>query len=84
MKKGVLGLVSFARAGRQVANRDGQLELVGQVLKLDFSEAHTISVAPTTVGRDHQMFRFGMTLLSHRPPPLPDRIDGKGGGIVIS
>ena len=34
-KQTMLDLVPLAGAGRQVANRDGKLELVGQLLKLD-------------------------------------------------
>src|SRR5450631_1759548 len=82
-KKAVLDFVPLARAGWQVANRDGELELVCQLLKLDFPETHTIPVAAATVSRDHQTFGFGMTLHSHRPPPSADRVDGKGGGVVI-
>ena len=82
-KKAVLDLVPLARAGWQVANRDGELELIGQLLKLDFPETHTMSVAAATVSGDHQTFGFGMTLPSHRPPPSADRVDGKGGGVVI-
>src|ERR1039457_1410182 len=49
-KKAVLDFVPLARAGWQVANRDGELELVCQLLKLDFPETHTIPVAAATVG----------------------------------
>lgn len=35
-EQAVLDLVPLAGAGRQVANRNGQFELVGQLLKLDF------------------------------------------------
>ena len=82
-KKAVLDLVPLARAGWQVANRDGELELIGQLLKLDFPETHTIPIAAATVSRDHQAFGFGMTLLSHRSPPSADRVDSEGGGVVI-
>ncbi len=82
-KKTVFDLVPLACAGRQVANRDGELELVCQLLKLDFPQTNTISVAAATVSRNHQAFGFGMTSLSHRPPPSADRVDGKGRGVVI-
>src|ERR1017187_1647358 len=65
------------------ANRGGEFEVVLQLLKLDFPESHTMPVAAATISRDHQTFGFGMTLLSHRPPPSADRVDGKGGGVVI-
>jgi len=52
-KQAMLDLVPLAGAGRQVANRCGKLELVGQFLKLDFPKTHTISVAATTIGGSH-------------------------------
>src|SRR5882724_4993055 len=82
-EKTVLDLVPLACAGRQMANRDGEPELFCQLLKLDFPETHTISVAAATVSRDHQAFGLGMPFPSHRPPPSADRVDCKGGGVVI-
>src|SRR6476620_6875104 len=79
----MLDLVPLVGAGRQVANRYGKLELVGQFLKLDFPKTHTISVAAATVGGNHQPCGLGVALPSHRPPPSADRIDGKAGGVVI-
>src|SRR6195256_2617734 len=67
-EKTVLDLVPLACAGRQMANRDGELELFCQLLKLDFPEPHTISVAAATVSRDHPAFGFGMPSPFPRPP----------------
>ena len=50
----MLDLIPLAGAGRQVADRDGQFELVGQLLKLDLPQTHAITVAATAVGGDHQ------------------------------
>jgi hypothetical protein len=66
-----------------VTHRKGQLEVVGQLLKLDLPESYTIAVAAAAVSADHQAFGFGMAFLSHDPPPSADRIDGKAGGVVI-
>ena len=66
-----------------MANRDRQLELVRQFLKLDLPQAHTIPVAAAAVGRDHQALGCRMTLLPHRPPPSADRIDREAGGVVV-
>jgi len=79
----VLDLVPFAGAGWQVTHRDGKFEFVRQLLKLDFPETYTMPVAAAAIGGDHQTFGFGITLLSHRSPPSADRVDGKGGGVVI-
>ena len=64
-KQAMLDLVPLAGAGRQVANRYGKLELVGQFLKLDFPKTHTISVAAATVGGNHQPCGLGVALPSH-------------------
>ena len=61
----------------------GQLELVGQLLQLDLPQTHAIAVAAAAVGGDHQALGLGMALLSHRPPPSADRVDGEAGGVVI-
>src|ERR1700739_748065 len=79
----MLDLVPLAGAGRQVANRDRQLELVRQFLKLDLPQAQTIAVAAAAVGGDHQALACRMTLLPHRPPPSADRIDREAGGVVV-
>src|ERR1700752_1319570 len=82
-EKAMLYLVPLRGARRQVTDRDGQLELVRQLLKLNFPQTNTISVAATTVSRKHEALGVRVTLLSHRPPPAADRIAGKGGGLVI-
>src|SRR6201988_2504977 len=79
----MLYLVPLRSTWRQVADRDGQLELVRQLLKLNFPQTDTISVAATTVSRNPEALGVRVTLLSHRPPPAADRINGKGGGVVI-
>src|SRR6266487_4492241 len=43
----MLDLVPFARARRQVADRDGQTRLIGQLLQLPLPQAHPRAVAPT-------------------------------------
>ncbi len=57
---------SPAGAWRQVADRDGKFEVVGQLLKLDFPQTHTIAVAATAIGGNHQSFGFGIAILAHR------------------
>src|SRR5712691_7364081 len=79
----MLDFVPLAGAGRQMANRNGKFELVGQLLELDFPKTHAMSVAATTVGGNHQLCGFGMAFLSHAAPPSADRMDGKAGCIVI-
>ena len=79
----MLDLVPLAGAGRQVADRDGQLEFVGQLLQLDLPQPHAIAVAAAAVGGDHQPLGVGIALLAHRPPPAADRVDGEAGGVVI-
>ena len=79
----MLYLVPLAGAGWQMTDRDWHLELVSQLLKLDFPQAHTIAVAAAAIGGDHQPCGFGMAFLSHGPPPSADGVDGEAGGVVI-
>jgi hypothetical protein len=60
----MLYLVPLRGAWRQVTDRDRQLELVRQLLKLDFPQTDTISVAATTVSRNHEALGVRVTLLS--------------------
>jgi hypothetical protein len=48
-----------------VTDGDGQLELVRQLLELNFPQTDTISVAATTVSRNHEALGVRVTLLSH-------------------
>src|SRR4051812_12301345 len=53
-EKAVLDLVPLGSSGREVAHRDRQPGLVGQVLKLAFPQSHAGSIGAAAVGRDHQ------------------------------
>ena len=82
-EQAMLDLVPLAGSGRQVANRDGQLELVGQLLQLDLPQPHTIAVAAAAVGGDQQPPGGGVALPAHGSPPSADRADGEACGVVI-
>ena len=79
----MLDLVPLAGAGRQVANRNGELERVGELLQFDFPQPHPIAVTAAAVGRDQKPGGPGMTFPSHGSPPAPDRMDREAGGVVI-
>src|ERR1700691_4656240 len=53
-EQAVLDLVPLRRAGRIVANADGQSRLVGQLLQFDFPEPNPRTVGASTVGGDHR------------------------------
>src|SRR6516162_2079875 len=53
-KQPVLDFVPLAGAGRQVADRDVETELVGQLLQFVFPQADPRAVAAAAVGGDQQ------------------------------
>lgn len=65
----VLDLVPFARAGREVANSDGEPGSVREPLQLPFPEPHAGSIAAAGVRRDEERSRSGIGGLSHDLPP---------------
>ena len=50
----MLDLVPFRRAGRIMANADGQSGFVGELLQFDFPQAHARTVGAAAVRRDHE------------------------------
>jgi hypothetical protein len=79
----MLDLVPFAGAGWQVADRNWQFDFVCKPLQFNFPEAYTVAVAAAAISGDHQAPRFWIAFASHRLPPSTDRIDRKGGGVMI-
>ena len=51
-KEAMFNLVPLARARREVAHRDLQLVLIGQLLEFSFPEAHPVAVAAAAVRAD--------------------------------
>jgi hypothetical protein len=53
-EQAMLDLVPFRRAGRIMANADGQSGFVGELLQFDFPQAHARTVGAAAVRRDHE------------------------------
>ena len=83
-KESMFDFVPFARAGRQMANSDGDAQGIRQCLQFYFPQTNTVSIASPTVGSHQEARCFWITLLSHGQPPPAYCVDGEAGGIVIA
>jgi hypothetical protein len=81
-EEAVLDLVPFRRAGRIVADADGQAGLIGQRLEFAFPQSDPGSVGAAAIGGDHHPVGAGIAATAHLVPPQPDRVDGELGGIM--
>src|SRR5689334_16921803 len=79
----MLNFVPLARPRWQVANRNGEFELVGEFLQLQFPETYTVAVTPAAISSDQQSLGLGMPSFAHSAPPPTHSIDSEGSGIVI-
>src|SRR6516162_3830840 len=79
----VLDFVPLAGAGRQVADRDVETELVCQLLQFAFPQADPRAVAAAAVGGDQQSSGVGVARPPDLAPPLADAVDREGGGVVV-
>jgi len=63
-KESVLDLVPLGGAGKKMADRDGQIGLVGQFLQLDFPQPEPITIATSVIGGNEQAPEGGICLFS--------------------
>lgn len=82
-EQAMLDFVPFRRAGRIVANADGQSGLVGELLQFDFPQAHARAIGAAAICRDHEPVACGVSLASHCRQPTPDGVDREFSGGVI-
>jgi hypothetical protein len=82
-EQAMFNLVPLARARREVRHVDTQLEIVGQLLEPALPGAAAIPIAPAGVGRDEHGGRVRVGTAPHHRPPLPNRRDREGRGVVI-
>src|SRR3990172_2296732 len=68
----MFNFVPLARAGREVANRQTQAQVIGHFLKRDLPQPRPAAVAAAAVGRDEQFLRPRITPPAHLPPPALD------------
>src|SRR5512142_904749 len=79
----MLDRVPLARAGREVAHRDPQAGLIGELLQLHLPQPAAPPVGAAPIGRDQQPLRPWIDPAAHVPPPAPQRLHGELGGVVI-
>src|ERR1700730_9325203 len=82
-EEAVLNLVPLAGAGRQVADRNVEVELVGQRLPFAFPQPPRGAIAAASIGGDQQSGYFGIASPTDGEPPLADAIDGEGGRVMV-
>src|SRR6266404_6322910 len=90
-EEAVFDFVPLAGAGRQVADRDVEAELVGQLLEFAFPQPHPRAVAASAPGLrrgrrggDQQSGRLGIARPTDGAPPLADAIDGERGRVMVN
>src|SRR3954463_1394808 len=79
----MLDPVPRAGARRQVGHRDRQPGLVGEALQLALPQPDPYAVAAAAVGGDQQPCGGGVAWPAEVAPPVPEALDGEGGGVVI-
>ena len=79
----VFDLVPLAGPGREVANRNIESCLIGQLLQLQLPQPDARPIAASAIGGNEQPRRFWITLDSHGEPPLADALDSEGRRVVV-
>ena len=74
-EEAVLDLIPLAGAGRQVADRNVEVEFVGQRLQFAFPQPHPRAIAAAAIGGDQQSGCLGIASPTDGEPPLADAID---------
>src|SRR4051794_918027 len=81
-EQAMLDAVPFAGSGRQVANRNGDPEFVGQDLQLALPQSHAHAIAAAAIGGDQQPSGAGITRAAAVVAPAPAALQGGGSGVV--
>ena len=79
----VLDPVPLGGTGRQMTNDQSEAGLVGEPLELGLPQPAAGAVAAAAVCGDDQAVGGEVACFAHLLPPAADRVDGKGGGVVI-
>ena len=79
----MLDLVPFARSRREMANGNGKVCFVRQLLQFQLPEPQPRTVAAAVVRRYQQALRFGIQGLTFMAPPASNGRHGKRSGVVI-
>src|SRR6516165_12383170 len=76
-------LVPLAGSRREMADLKTQSQFVRKILEGHLPKAVAATVAPTSVGRDHQLGRFREPLRAHLPPPAQNAGGREPGRVMI-
>ena len=76
-------LIPFTGARRKVPHVDRDPDLIGELLQFHLPQSAARGIAPTPIGRDQYRVRLWIARFAHLPPPAPDGLDRKLGGVVI-
>ena len=79
----VLDPVPLGGTRRQMADDQSEAGLVGEALELGLPQPAAGAVAAAAVGGDDQVVGGVVARFAHLLPPVADRVDGKGGRVVI-
>ena len=82
-EQAVLDLVPFRRAGRIVADLQGQPGFIGQFLQCDLPQPDPTAIGTAAIRGNHQPGGRRISLATHRLVPAADGVDRELGGIVI-
>ena len=80
----MLDLIPFAGARWKMANLQPQFQPVRQALQGHFPQTATVTVAATTVRRDHQFPGPRKAFATHIFIPTPDAVGCEIGGVMIN
>src|SRR6516162_2691443 len=75
-------LVPLAGAGRVVTNRDGDPQLICQLLQLKLPPSQAISIAPSPIRTNQQPLGLRIPLASGQPPPPANARHRELGGFM--
>src|ERR1700722_2567137 len=79
----MLDLVPLAGSGRQVVDRDVNIQLASQLLQFELPQPHARSIAAAPVAGDRQALGRGIALAADVLPPAAEGLYGKRGGVMV-
>lgn len=79
----VLDFIPFTCTKWEVTDMNRHVQFFGKLVKLDFPEPYTTSIAAPTIGCDQQLSRFRIEPYPHSLPPPPNRCHCKFSRIMV-
>jgi hypothetical protein len=82
-EQAMLDPVALAGAGRQMADRNGNAEFVGEVLQFALPKANAYTVAAAAIGGDQKFCRVRVARAAHGLPPAHNGVDREACRVVV-